>query len=50
VARVKYDLYDRSYLGAMVANRHGDKARRTTGGGGVDTQLSLNDTGSCAAS
>lgn len=43
VARVKYDVYDRSYVGAMVANRQGGQASAYNRGGGLDAQLSLTD-------
>lgn len=43
VARVKYDVYDRSYVGAMLANRQGGQTSAYNHGGGVDAQLSLTD-------
>lgn len=43
VARVKYDLYDRSYVGAIVTNRQGGQTTAYNRGGGLDAQLSLSD-------
>lgn len=43
VGRVKYDVYDRSYVGAMVVNRQGGQNSTYNRGGGLDAQLSLND-------
>lgn len=43
VARVKYDVYDRSYVGAMVANRQGGQDAAYNRGAGVDAALSLSD-------
>lgn len=42
-ARVKYDLYDRSYVGAIVTNREGGQTAAYNRGGGADAQLSLSD-------
>ncbi|MBI3554424.1 MAG: carbohydrate binding family 9 domain-containing protein [Elusimicrobia bacterium] len=43
VARVKYDVYERSYVGAMAVNRQGGQTSAYNRGGGFDAQLSLTD-------